>query len=1506
MGRGADGGCGTEERPCPVSRVPAKNPATQPEIEEKQRTSPDIDLYSQARKALSERSPFDAVPEENSALSLLTLPSGLASFLWRSSDSRRRHKKSHSGADKKSARPARGSNIWVETEEYFRDLTLPDIEALYEVSSPLSSLVTRKCFLIPFLENDPRARVGSFGNESVNEQGGNEGGNGNGSGNGDGDGNENENENGDGDGNGNGDENENENGNGNEDGNENGNGNGDGNGNGVVKEEEVKSEAEQAMEIDTVGADVSPQDEKSCSVSASSGGLEWLLGTRNKISLTSERPSKKRRLLGSDAGLEKVLIACPCEENSSLCHFCCMGDTGKESNQLIVCSLCKVAVHQKCYGVQEDVDESWLCAWCKQMSDSSDSVKPCVLCPKQGGALKPIHKTNENDGALEFAHLFCCHWMPEVYIEDLKKMEPIMNVGGIKETRRKLVCNVCKVKCGACVRCSHGTCRTSFHPLCAREARLRMEVWGKYRCDDVELRAFCPKHSDVQSSSSTTRVDDPTLAVGGDSNVANHLPVAVSLNKLHKSKIDCQNGENIAVHIGTPDATNKSGDSGLQERGFSSSGLNTGIMSDCGDAQQLINVGMLQRSTEDVNLSDSLNVALILKKLIDRGKASVKDVALDIGISPDSLTATLADDGMVPELRCKILKWLRNHTYISTLEKNLKVKANSEILCKGQGGTTDGSDALAVSDSNNPDSVAVKSVPPRRRTKSNVRILKDSKVICSPEEFFSDNGIMMAKNKVDQFGSEETEKSSNISIPNAIEKNSTEADGIVDSLLRHSPKSEGNFDRPSNYSFPGRVHLEDVAICDQKASVNGDQGNPVCSTVNSVVSGVMNTEAVSSFYIHPCICKKLLQMEWVMLSKHPVYEFNGPRGREISRLEASSTASFCCNHQNQLPKCNNKICNSDGLNLEQLAKAREMGVLDLSPEDEVEGEIVYFQHRLLSNAAARKQFTDNLICNVAQSLPREIDAARWQRWDSVLVNQYLCELREAKKQGRKERKHKEAQAVLAAATAAAAASSRISSFRKDSFDDSAQQESLTNLNTSNGRSGISSQLMPRVTETLPRVAPRVSSERQSDFVHLVSDLSKENPRSCDICRRSETILNPILVCLSCKVAVHLDCYRSVKESTGPWCCELCEDLSSRSSGATPHNFWEKPYFVAECGLCGGTAGAFRKSSNGEWVHAFCAEWVFESTFRRGQVNPIEGMETVLKEAHACYICRRKHGVCIKCNFGHCQITFHPTCARSSGFYMNIKNYGGKLQHKAYCEKHSLEQRAKAETHEHGIEEFKKFKQIRVELERLRLICERIIRREKKKRELVLCSHDILSFKRDQIARTLLAHNPFFLPDVSSESATTSLKGHTDDYKSCSDAIQRSDDITVDSTASVKRRIKVPVSMDTDQKIDDDCSTSHVFFTRKLTERSQCSGKQIPQKPSSVASRNLSDEGVWRSKYRKHAETFEKEIIMTSDQASMKNMRLPKGYQYVPADILHSGEQINQDASSSGEPSERHE
>lgn len=69
--------------------------------------------------------------------------------------------------------------------------------------------------------------------------------------------------------------------------------------------------------------------------------------------------------------------------------------------------------------------------------------------------------------------------------------------------------------------------------------------------------------------------------------------------------------------------------------------------------------------------------------------------------------------------------------------------------------------------------------------------------------------------------------------------------------------------------------------------------------------------------------------------------------------------------------------------------------------------------------------------------------------------------------------------------------------------------------------------------------------------------------------------------------MHLDCYHNVRESTGPWYCELCQHL--KCSGAPEVDFWEKFSSAAECALCGGTTGAFRKSTSGQWVHAFCAE-----------------------------------------------------------------------------------------------------------------------------------------------------------------------------------------------------------------------------------------------------------------------------------------------------------------------------
>ncbi|KAJ4966011.1 hypothetical protein NE237_017860 [Protea cynaroides] len=1439
MGRGAEGGCGTEEKRCLISRVSSTK------IFERREEPFGVDFYVQARKALSLRSPYDT---EEAVLSRVpTLPVRLSDFLSKYSESRKRHKKSSSESEAKlsghglTAQTPTLLNIWSETEDYFRAVSLTDIENLVAVSSFDSSAI-QACLSIPSVseatvricDNAVEVSTSLLKNEEeeqfIDIDGGRAG---------------------------------------------------------VLSPNEINSSVRPHTPSE---AGILPQTEKGSSVTEpsssalSSTGLYWLLGSRNKILLTSERPSKKRKLLGGDAGLQRLFITQPSEgQVSLLCHVCCSGDNGEQLNRMLVCQLCKVSVHQKCYGVETFPDGPWSCSWCKLMGDVENVLagnvsknngaeawsRPCMLCPKQGGALKPIAKgaaETENIGAVKFAHLVCCQWLPEVYVQDLRAMEPVMNVEGIKGTRRKLVCYLCKVKYGACIRCSHGTCRTSFHPLCAREAKHRMEIWGKIETDNVELRAFCSKHSVYLDTTVTQQPRSPLSVVDCcDTSVSQSSPMTAVESEPRNLRLGIKKEEESMVYCKhTYIISNKSGD-------VEGTGPGSRCMSECGDAPLITMEALGRNSNGDIGLKDSLDFVQVLKKIIDRGKAFVNDVALEIGISSESLTATLAGErsSLFPELQSKIIKWLANHAYMGALQKKMKIRSSGTVSSRAVIAGSDGTNGFAVADSSHPDAVPFNSVPPRRK-KTNIRILKDKKILGSSEGTLvvqNYDGTVISElnekliglneelndNYANEFGSDNGDLCKD---PHVTGKISIEPSGnqAASSSVDESPRSEA-IGAQSDTLKNIQANEADTSVLNTFVDSIGEDLACAADIVTPIMHN-LDGEVSSTSYTHPFILKRMMQVP-SMLPKQKTAdrESIGSIDKGISSIEASDSANVCYNHLDQPSAFINKNHAPDGLKLEQLITASAMGILEYSPEDEVEGELIYYQNKLVDQAVSSKHHCADLIFRVAKSLPEELDAVRTQKWDDILVNQYLCELREAKKRGRREKRHKEAQAVLAAATAAAAASSRISSFRKDGHDEAGQHENLLKVNTVSGRAGPQSQLMPWAKETLSRLGvSRASVEKQSNIFQLTSDFSKDNPRSCDVCRRSETMLNPVLVCSNCKVAVHLGCYRNVKDPVGPWYCELCEEiLPSRSPGAIPSNSRENPCFLVQCGLCPGSTGAFRKSTDGQWVHAFCAEWMLETTFRKGQVNAVDGMKTILKGRDVCIICCRRVGVCLKCNYGNCQSTFHPFCARNAGLYLHVKTSGGKVQHKGYCDRHSLEQREKAETQHHGAEELKSIKQIRVELEKLRLLCERIIRREKLKRELVLCSHDVLASKRDAVAFSVLVNSPFFPipPDISSGSATTSLKGH-DEHKSFRDAFQRSDDVSVDSTVS---------------------------------ERPQFSGKQLPHRPVSIASWNVTDDVERKLKLGKHTETFPKELVMTSDQASVQNQRLPKGFAYVPTGCL---------------------
>eukprot|EP00897_Mesotaenium_endlicherianum_P008024 jgi/Mesen1/724/ME000011S00059 len=240
--------------------------------------------------------------------------------------------------------------------------------------------------------------------------------------------------------------------------------------------------------------------------------------------LTASSASKRQRSPGHPAGDAPpaasapaslsltAVISPPPNENDPLCHVCYNGDFG-EGNQILFCDACDVAVHQDCYGVPAVPEGQWLCSLCK---NQAQATAQCALCPWKGGAMKPVAPAapppakggGPTDAAPQqvprFAHLFCCQWVPETYIESTDAMEPIRNVDQVSRERQRLACSLCREKCGFCVQCSHGMCAVAFHPLCARNAKLRMEI--KCRSDGledsgaVELRAFCAKHSSSSPS----------------------------------------------------------------------------------------------------------------------------------------------------------------------------------------------------------------------------------------------------------------------------------------------------------------------------------------------------------------------------------------------------------------------------------------------------------------------------------------------------------------------------------------------------------------------------------------------------------------------------------------------------------------------------------------------------------------------------------------------------------------------------------------------------------------------------------------------------------------------------------------------------------------------------------------------------------------------------------------------------------------------------------------------
>lgn len=212
------------------------------------------------------------------------------------------------------------------------------------------------------------------------------------------------------------------------------------------------------------------------------------------------------------------------QDMDAVCDVCFDGEVTPD-NQIIFCDACNVAVHQRCYGIDQIPTGNYFCHTCTHFEVDKEYLAArrrdgppmkltrhpiiCELCPRRQGAFVQVETPLPTKKA-KWVHVGCAKWQGMNYV-DVELKDKIEDLTALKNYFRfqGVTCILCKSSIGALHKCREEGCDKWMHLTCARSVGKCSVQHGEncegfYDPDAIDHPPWtlaCPKHSEVDPES---------------------------------------------------------------------------------------------------------------------------------------------------------------------------------------------------------------------------------------------------------------------------------------------------------------------------------------------------------------------------------------------------------------------------------------------------------------------------------------------------------------------------------------------------------------------------------------------------------------------------------------------------------------------------------------------------------------------------------------------------------------------------------------------------------------------------------------------------------------------------------------------------------------------------------------------------------------------------------------------------------------------------------------------